>query len=53
MIDMCMNIPTFMCHMCFVDDKRKVVELNGSDIDLFWVLFFMASHNNTCLDNYC
>jgi len=40
---MCMNIPTFMCHLAFVDDKRKVVELKGSDIDLFWVLVKLTS----------
>jgi len=43
MKDMCMNIPTFMCHLAFVDDKRKVVELKGSDIDLFWVLVKLTS----------
>lgn len=39
MKSMCMNIPTYMCHMAFVDDdeidgiiERKVVPLNGSDI---------------------
>ena len=40
---LCMNIPTFMCHMAFVDDKRKLVELKGSDIDLFWVLVKLTS----------
>jgi hypothetical protein len=38
-----MNIPTHMCHMEFVDDKRKIKELNGCDIDLFWVLVKLTS----------
>ncbi|MEA2018913.1 MAG: hypothetical protein U9N59_10740 [Campylobacterota bacterium] len=43
MNELCMNIPTHMCHMAFVDDKRKIKELNGSDIDLFWVLVKLTS----------
>lgn len=32
------NIPTFMCHLAFVDKDEELLEMNGSDIDLFWVL---------------
>ena len=40
---LCMNIPTYMCHMAFVDDKRKLFTVKGSDIDLFWVLVKLTS----------
>ena len=39
------NIPTFMCHIAFVDEKLELVKMNGSDIDLFWVLVFVASES--------
>jgi len=45
MKDMCMNIPTFMCHLAFVDEDGELEQMNGSDIDLFWVLVFMASES--------
>jgi len=37
------NIPTFMCHLAFVDKDGELLKLNGSDVDLFWVLVFMVS----------
>ena len=39
------NIPTFMCHLAFVDEDEELLKMNGSDVDLFWVLVFMASES--------
>jgi len=39
------NIPTFMCHLAFVDEDEELLKMNGSDVDLFWVLVFITSQS--------